>query len=166
MKYRAFILIVAASVAMIVSTLAGEVTLPQYHLKLTLPEEWQQVSDQSTGILIRAQSDAGRLRFIFTRPPVPIKPAPVNDAGFQHGVKQSLIDNGFSKIIRSQVIKVAGSDAYLCEATREDKLHSIIQVVWFYEGHSISMVFLSLAKPFKNVPDVQSIVDSVKVLPK
>ena len=93
-------------------------------------------------------------------------PAPVQKEGFQYGVKQSLIDQGFTRIVRSEVIKVGGSDAYLCEAAREDKPHSIIQVVWFHEGHAISLVFLSLAKPFKEVPDVQTIIDSVKVLPK
>ncbi len=166
MQYRTFILALAVSVATLASSLAGEIPLPEYHIAVTLPDGWQQVADQGTGILVRAQSDSGRLRFLFTRPPVPLEPAPVQNAGFQKGVKQSLIDKGFSKIVRSQVIKVAGSDAYLCEAGREDKPVTIIQVVWFHEGHSISLVFLSLAKPFKDVPDVQAIIDSVKVLPK
>jgi len=166
MTYRTFTLILAASVAMITSVFAGEISLPDYHIEVTLPDGWQRVSDQTTGILIRAQTDSGQLRFVFTLPPIPMKPAPVQDAGYQKGIKQSLIDNGFSKIIRGEVIKVAGSDAYLCEAAREDKPVSIIQVMWFHEGHSISLVFLSLAKPFKDVPDVQTIIDSVKVLPK
>lgn len=166
MKYRTLILALVTSVTMLASAFAGEISLPDYHIGLALPDGWRQVPDQGTGILVRAQSDSGRLRFIFSRPPSPMQPAPVRDAGFQHGVKQSLTDQGFTKIIRSDVIKVAGSDAYLCEAAREDRPHSIIQVVWFHEGHSISLVFLSLAKPFKDVPDVQTIIDSVKVLPK
>ncbi len=163
---KSLILILMASATMLASAFAGEISLAEYHLAVTLPDGWQQVPDQSTGILLRAQSDSGRLRFIFTRPPIPMQPAPIQDPGFQHGVKQALIDQGFTKIIRGDVIKVAGSDAYLCEAAREDRPHSIIQVVWFHEGHSISLVFLSLAKPIKDVPDIQSIIDSVKVLPK
>jgi hypothetical protein len=131
-----------------------------------LPDGWQQVPDQSTGILVRAQADSGKLRFVFTRPPIPMQTGSVQDAVYQKGIKQSLIDHGFSKIIRGEVVKVAGSDAYLCEALREDKPASIIQVMWFHEGHSISLVFLSLAKPFKDVPDIQTIIDSVKILPK
>jgi hypothetical protein len=166
MKYRTFIFCLAVSVMTLTSAPAGQISLPDYHIAVTLPDGWQQVSDQSTGILVRAQSDSGLLRFIFSRPPVPMAPAPVQNTGFQHGVKQSLIDQGFTKIVRGEVVKVAGSDAYLCEAAREDRPHSIIQVVWFHEGHSISLVFLSLAKPFKDVPDVQTIIGSVKVLPK
>jgi hypothetical protein len=165
-KYRTLFLILVTSAAMLVSTFAGEISLPDYHLAVTLPDSWQQVPDEHTGILVRAQSDTGQLRFMFTCPPVPVQPAPVANASFQNGVKQSLTDQGFTKIIRSEVIKVAGSDAYLCEAAREDRPHSIIQVVWFHEGHALSLVFLSLAKPFKDVPDVQSIIDSVKVPPK
>lgn len=150
---------------MMLSCFADEILLPEYHLAVTLPNGWQQVTDQSTGILVRAQSDSGQLRFIFSRPPIPMEPAPVQKEGFQNGVKQSFIDKGFTKIIQSKVIKMAGADAYLCEAAREDKPDSIIQVLWFHEGYSISLVFLSLAKPFKDVPDVQTIIDSVKVLP-
>ncbi len=166
MKYRTLMFALVTSATMLASAFTGEIPLPEYHIALTLPDGWQQVPDQSTGILVCAQSDTGRLRFIFSRPPVPMQPAPVKDAGFQHGVKQSLIDQGFTKIVRSEVIKVAGSDAYLCGAAREDRPHSIIQVVWFHEGHSISLIFLSLAKPFKDVADVQTIIGSVKVLPK
>jgi hypothetical protein len=81
-----------------------------------------------------------------------MEPAPVQKTSFQNGVNQSFIDKGFTKIIQSKVIKIAKTDAYLCEAAREDKPVSIIQVLWFHEGHSISLVFLSLAKPFKDVP--------------
>lgn len=151
---------------MIASAFAGEISLPEYHIAVTLPDGWQRVAEQRTGILVRAESDSGHLRFVFTRPPVPIEPTPVQGADFQKGAKQALVDQGFPKIIRSEVIKVAGYDAYLCEAAREDKPYSIIQVVWFHEGHSISIVFLSLAKPFKDVPDIKTILDSVKVLPK
>ena len=166
MSYRTLLLVLLASAMMLPSAFAGEISLPEYHLALTLPDGWQQAPDKTTGILLRAQSDSGQLRFIFTRPPVPMQPTPVQDTGLQHGVKQSMIDQGFTKVVRSEVIKVAGFDAYLCEATREDKPHSIIQILWFHEGHSISMVFLSLAKPFEDVPDIQTIIDSVKVLPK
>lgn len=166
MAYRTFTLVLAVSLTMIASVFAGEISLPDYHIAVTLPDGWQRVSDQTTGILVRAESDSGHLRFVFTRPPIPMEPAPVQDAGYQKGIKQSLIDHGFPTIVRSEVIKVGGSDAYLCEAARIDKPVSIIQVMWFHEGHSISLVFLSLGKPFKDVPDVQTIIDSVKILPK
>ena len=166
MKLRTFIFTLAVLFAISASSHAGEISLPKYNIAITLPDRWAHIPDQSIGILVRAQADSGQLRFIFTRPPIPMEPVPLQNAAFQKGAKQSLIDQGFSKIVRSEIIKVAGSDAFLCEAAREDKPHSIIQVVWFHEGHSISLVFLSLAKPFKEVPDVQSIIDSVKVLPK
>jgi hypothetical protein len=165
MIFRRFSHILAASMV-IFPCFAGEISLPEYHISLKLPDGWQQVADPSPGILVRAQSNSGQLRFICTRPPIPMEPTPVQDAGFQDETKQALIDHGYSKIIRSEVIKVAGADAYLCEAAQEDNSKSIIQVVWFHEGHSISLVFLSLATPFKDVPDVQTIIDSVKVLPK
>lgn len=166
MKIGRYTFALAASAAMLAAAFAGEISLPKEHIAVTLPDGWQRVPDHSAGILLRAQADSGQLRLIFTRPPVPMKSAPVQDAGFQRGVKQSLIDHGFVTIVRSQVIKVAGADAYLCEARRKDRPHSIMQVLWFHEGHSLSLVFLSLAKPFKDVPDVQAIIDSVKVLPK
>src|ERR1044071_2925088 len=121
MKCRVFFLGLAASVVVSASAFAGEVSLPDYHLAVTLPDGWKQMPDQTKGILLRAQSVSGDLRFAFTRPPIPMPVAPVQNAGFQKGIKQSLIDHGFSKIIRDEVIKVAGSDAYLCEAVREDK---------------------------------------------
>jgi hypothetical protein len=70
-----------------------------------------------------------------------MEPAPVQNAGFQKGTKQALVDRGFSKIVRGEVIKVAGSDAYLCKAAREDNPVSFIQVLWFHEEHSISLCF-------------------------
>ena len=166
MKLGTLILALVSSVTMLASAFAGEISLAQYHIAFTAPEGWQRVPDQSTNILVRAQSDSGRLRFILSCPPIPMQPGAVRDAGFQRGAKQSLHDQGFTKVIRSEVVKVAGSEAYLCEAAREDRPHSIVQVIWFHEGHSISLVFLSLAKSFKDVPDVQAIIDSVKVLPK
>lgn len=166
MIYRAFALVLAASVAMIASAFAGEISLPDHRIAVTLPDGWLRATNLTTGILIRAHADSGQLQFALTRPPIPMKPVPVQDAGYQKGIKQSLIDNGFSRMIRSEIVKVAGSDAYLCEAAREDKPVSIIQVMWFHEGHPISLVFLSLAKPFKDVPDVQTIMNSVKILPK
>jgi len=165
MIYRKSVVILTALLTTF-SCFAGEISLPDYHLAVTLPNGWQQVADTNTGILVRAQSDAGQLRFVFSRPPIPMEPAPVQKVEFQNGVKQSFIDKGFTKILQSKVIKIAGTDAYLCEAARADKPDSIIQVVWFHEGHSISLVFLSLAKPFKDVPDVLTIIDSVKILPK
>jgi hypothetical protein len=166
MKYRAWIVASFISGLMMTRALGGEIALPKHHIGITLPDRWQQVPDQTAGILVRAQSDSGRLRLMLTRPPVPMKPAPVQDSGFQSGVKRSLVDQGFTKIVRSEVIKVAGSEAYLCEATREDRPHSIMQVVWFHEAHPISLVFLSLANAFKDVSDIQAIIDSVRVLPK
>jgi hypothetical protein len=145
---------------------AGEVSLKEYRLTVTLPDAWRQAPEQRDGILLRAESDSGRLRFMLTRPPIPMKPVRVQDADFQKGVKQSLRDQGFPKIARSEVVKVAGADAYLCEATRDDKPSTTLQVAWFHEGRFHSLVFASLAKPLKNVPDIQTIINSVRVLPK
>jgi len=115
---------------------------------------------------VRAESDSGRLRFILTKPPVAAS-GNVKEAEFQIGVKKSLRDQGFPKVVRSEVIKVAGSDAYLCEATRnDDKPYSTLQIVWFHNGAFYSLVFASLSKPLKDVPDVQTIMESVKRLPK
>jgi len=163
---RAFVLGAAVIFATTTSIFAEQISLPEYHLAVSLPDGWQRLTDDPTGILIRAESDSGRLKFVFSRPPIPMDPAPVQNAVFQQGIRQSLIDHGFSKIIRSEVVKVAGTDAYLCEALREDHPVSIMQIMWFYEGHSISLVFLSVSKAFKDVPDVQSIIDSVKIIPK
>ncbi len=165
MKYRTLILALVAS-GMMAPAFAGEISLPEYHLAITLPDGWQQLSGNDTIILVRAQADSTRLRFVFVRAPLPVKPESVQDSGFQSGVKRSLLDQGFVRIVRSEVIKVAGSDAYLCEAAREDKPYSVIKVVWFHEGHSMSLNFASFAKSFKDVPDIRTIIDSVKVLPK
>jgi hypothetical protein len=158
--------VVVASTGLLSVAFAGEVSFKEHHLALTLPEAWRQVPEQRDGILLRAESDSGRLRFLFTRPPIPMKPVHVQDAEFQAGVKQSLRDQGFPKITRSEVIKLAGADAYLCEAARNDKPYTTLQIAWFHEGRFHSLVFASLAKPIKDVPEIQTIIDSVKVLPK
>jgi hypothetical protein len=145
---------------------AAEVLISEAHLGVTLPDSWHQVADKKGGILLRAEGDGGLVRFMLTRPPIPNKPERVDTAKYQQGVKDALRDNGFPKIVRSEVIKVASADAYLCEATREDKPHSLLQVAWFHEGVSHSLVFVSLSKPFKDLPDIQKIIHSVKVLPK
>ena len=166
MTYRTFISSVAASAALVSAAFAGEISLKEHHLAVTLPDTWRQLPEQREGILLRAEPDSGGLRFMLTRPPIPMKPVRVQEADFQKGIKQSLRDQGFPKIVRSEVIKVAGADAYLCEATRDDKPYTTLQVAWFHEGRFHSLVFASLAKPIKDVPDIQRIIDSVKVLPK
>jgi hypothetical protein len=146
--------------------MAGEIALPDHHLSVTLPESWRQIPEQRMGILVRAESDSGRLRFILSKPPVATS-GNVNEPQFQVGVKRSLRDQGFPKLVRSEVIKVAGSEAYLCEAARnDDKPYSTLQIVWFHDGAFYSLVFASLSKPLKDVTDVQTIVESVKLLPK
>jgi hypothetical protein len=145
---------------------AAEVILPNAHLAVSLPDSWREVAEKKTGILLRAETDGGHVRFALTKPPIPNKPERVDTSSYQKGVKDALRDNGFPKVVRSKVIKVAGVEAYLCEAARDDKPHSILQVAWFHDGVSHSLVFVSLAKPFKDIPDVQKIIESVRVLPK
>lgn len=133
---------------------------------MTLPEAWRQIPEQRPGILVRAESDSGQLRFILSKPPVAAS-GDVKDEGFQGGVKKSLRDQGFAKVVRSGVIQVAGVPAYLCEAGRiDDKPYSTLQVAWFHDGAFYSLVFASLAKPFNEVADVQTVLESVKPLPK
>ncbi len=151
----------------ITASFAGEIGLHDARLALTLPETWRQVSETRTGILVRAEyvgADGGRARFMLTRPPLPSKPERVQSASFQDGVKRSLRDNGFPKIVRSEVVTVAGADAYLCEAMRDDKPHSTLQVAWFHEGVFHSLVFASMSKPLKDVPGIQSIIGSMRAL--
>jgi hypothetical protein len=166
MTNRTLILFVAASLALVSAAFAGEVVLQEHHFAVSLPDGWHQVPEKRDGFLLRAESDSGRLRFMFTRPPIPMKPVRVQDVDFQKGIKQSLRDQGFPKIVRSEVVKIASADAYLCEATRDDKPYTTLQVAWFHEGRFHSLVFASLAKPLKDVPDIQTIIDSVRVLPK
>ena len=166
MTHRTLILFVAILVGLLSAAFAAEVSLKEHHLAVTLPDAWRQVPEQRDGILLRAESDSGRLRFMLTRPPVPMKPVRVQDANFQKGIQQSLRDQGFPKIVRSEVVKLAGTDAYLFEATRDDKPYTTLQVAWFHEGRFHSLVFASLAKQLKDVPDIQTIIDSVRVLPK
>jgi hypothetical protein len=145
---------------------AAEVVISEAHLGVTLPDSWHQVAEKKVGILLRAEADGGLVRFMLTRPPIPNKPERMDTAKYQQGVKDALRDNGFPKVVRSELIKVAGADAYLCEVTRDDKPHSLLQVAWFHEGVSHSLVFVSLSKPFKDLADIQKIIKSVKVLPK
>lgn len=166
MKIRTFILVASIWASHLAAVIAGEIALPEHHLTVTLPDAWRQVPEQRPGILVRAESDSGRLRFILTKPPLAAS-GNVKDADFQTGVKKSLHDQGFPKVVRSEIIKVAGSDAYLCEAARDDgKPYSTLQIVWFQDGAFYSVVFASLSKPLKEVPDVKTIIESVKVLPK
>lgn len=166
MKIRRLILVASVWISQLAAIMAGEIALPEYHLSVALPDTWRQIPDQRTGILVRAESDSGRLRFILSKPPVAAS-GHVKDADFQIGVKNALRDQGFSKVVRSEIIKVAGSEAYLCEATRDDnKPYSTLQIVWFQDGAFYSLVFASLSKPLKDVTDVQTIIESVKVLPK
>jgi len=150
----------------VASVSATEVVISEAHLGVTLPDSWHQVEEKKTGILLHAEADGGLVQFKITRPPIPNKPERVDTEKYQQGVKDALRDNGFPKVVRSEVIKVAGADAYLCEVTRDDKPHSFLQVAWFHEGVAHSLVFVSLSKPFKDLPDVQRIIQSVKVLPK
>ena len=166
MKPRILVLVVAISMLMVSAVTAGEIALPENHLSVTLPESWRQIPEQPSGILVRAESDSGRLRFMLTKPPVKAS-GNVKDAEFQVGVKRSLRDQGFPRIVRSAVIKVAGSEAYLCEAARgDDKPYSTLQIVWLHDDAFYSLVFASASKPLKEVADVQTIIESVKVLPK
>jgi hypothetical protein len=166
MKIRILALAVGMSVLLLPEITAEEIVLPEHNLSVTLPESWKQIPEQRPGILVRAMADSGRLRFIFTKPPIKAS-GKVNDAEFQVGVKRSLRDQGFPKLLRSELIKVGGSEAYLCEATREDdKPHSTLQVVWFQGDALYSLVFASVSKPLKEVTDVQTIIESVKLLPK
>ena len=166
MKPRMLVLVVAISMLMVSAVTAGEIALPENHLSVTLPESWRQIPEQPSGILVRAESDSGRLRFILTKPPFKAS-GNVKDAEFQVGVKRSLRDQGFPRIVRSAVIKVAGSEAYLCEAARgDDKPYSTLQIVWLHDDAFYSLVFASASKPLKEVADVQTIIESVKVLPK
>jgi hypothetical protein len=158
-----FILSLLSCVA---SVSAAEVVISDAHLGVTLPDSWHQVAEKKPGILLRAEADGGLVRFMLTRPPIPNKPERVDTAKYQQGVKDALRDNGFPKVVRSEVIKVAGADAYFCEATRDDKPHSLLQVAWFHEGVSHSLVFVSLSKPFKDLPDIDGIIKSVRALPK
>jgi hypothetical protein len=166
MRLRTLILAVGISILALPAVIAGEIALPDHHLSVSLPESWRQIPEQRTGILVRAESDSGRLRFILSKPSVAAR-GNVKDPEFQVGVKKSLRDQGFPKLVRSEVIKVAGSEAYLCEAARnDDKPYSTLQIVWFHDGAFYSLVFASLSKPLKDVTDVQTIVESVKLLPK
>jgi hypothetical protein len=157
---------VLALLSGVTSISAAEVVISEAHLGVTLPDSWNQVAEKKTGILLRAEADRGLVRFMLSRPPIPNTPERVDTAKFQQGVKDALRDSGFPKVIRSKVIKVAGADAYLCEAIRDDKPHSLLQVTWFHEGVLHSLVFVSLSKPFKDLPDIQKIIESVKPLPK
>src|SRR5438128_778003 len=166
MKIRTFILLASVLTSQLRAVMAGEIALSEHHLCVTLPDTWRQISEQRTGILVRAESDSGRLRFVLTKPPVAAS-GNVKDAEFQTGVKRSLRDQGFPKVVRSEVIKVAGSEAYLCEAKRDDdKPYSTLPILWFHDGAFYSLVFASLSKPLKDVTDVQAIIESVKLLPK
>jgi hypothetical protein len=149
-----------------VSLCAAEVKIPDARLTVTLPNSWRQVASEKAAILLRAETDGGRVLFALTMPPIPNKPERVDASKYQNGVKAALRDFGFPKVVRSEVIKVAGADAYLCEVARDDKPDRMLQVAWFHDGVSHSLVFVSLAKPFKDLPDIQKIIDSVKVLPK
>ena len=102
------------------SVSAAEVVISEAHLGITLPDSWHQVAEKKAGILLRAEADGGLVRFMITRPPIPSKPERVDTAKYQQGVKDALRDNGFPRVVRSEVIKVAGAEAYLCEATRDD----------------------------------------------
>jgi len=160
------IVFLGVSILAFAAAIAGEIALPDHHLSVTLPESWRQIPGQRAGILVRAESDSGRLRFILSKPPVAAS-GNVKDSEFQAGVKRSLRDQGFPRVLRSEVVKVAGSEAYLCEAARnDDKPFSTLQITWFHNGSFYSLVFASASKPLKDVTDVQTIVDSVKVLPK
>lgn len=159
-------ILILSLLSWVASVFAAEVTISEAHLRVTLPDSWHQVAEKKAGILLRAETDGGLVRFALTRPPIPNKPERVDTAKYQQGVKDALRDNGFPKVVRSEVIKIAGADAYLCEATRDDKPHSLLQVAWFHEGVSHSLVFVSLSKPFKDLPDIQKIIESVKTLPR
>src|ERR1051325_9810397 len=81
------LILFAAAVLLVVgcrTATAGEITLPEHHLSVRLPEPWKQIPEQRPGILVRAESDSGRLRFILTRPPVQAS-GNVKDSEFQVG---------------------------------------------------------------------------------
>jgi hypothetical protein len=82
-------------------------------------------------------------------------------------VIKGIRDQGFPRLLKSEMTKVAGLEAYWCEAKRDDeKPWSIIQVVWLQNGATYSVVFLSLSKPLNQVKDVKTIIDSLKVTAK
>lgn len=166
MKLRILILAVGISVLILPAVIAGEIALQQDNLSVTLPVSWKKIPEQRSGILVRAESDSGRLRLILSK--LPIKASgDVNDAEFQVGIKRALRDQGFPKVARSEIIKIAGSEAYLCEATRDDeKPYSTLQIVWFHDGEFYSLVFASFSKPLTEVADVQTIIKSVRLLSK
>src|SRR4051794_9089864 len=88
MKLRSLALAVGFSGLLVSQIMPGEILLTAHHLSVTLPESWKQIPEQRPGLLVRAESDAGRLRFILTKPPVKAT-GDVKDAEFQMGVKRS-----------------------------------------------------------------------------
>ena len=101
---------------------------------------------------------------MLTKPPFPAI-VKLSDPNVQSNIKEALRAQGFSKIVRAGLIKVTGKEAYLCEATMTERPISIAQIVWLHEGSFYSLVFLSQAKPIKDIKIAQDIIDSLRVLP-
>jgi hypothetical protein len=143
---------------------AAEINLPDHHLSMTLPEGWSEISKKPAGIIFRAQNTAGKLQLLIVHKKIDEKVS-VKDSDFQKGVKDGARDQGFPNVIRSELTKINGADAFLFEAARADRSSSFLQISWFQNQDLYALNFASLSKPFKEIPSIAEIIASVKKTP-
>lgn len=90
--------------------------------------------------------------------------AKMNDPKFQAAVRQALVPAPFTQVVRSEVTKVAGKDAYLLEVNRTAPADAVLAIVFPHQGAMHSLTFLSMGKPLTGNTNIQGVVQSVKAL--
>jgi hypothetical protein len=145
-----------------VAAVAETVALKEHRLSLDVPKEWRQVPAAGDSLL-QAQTPDRRTRMFLRKPTLDAR-AKLTDPKFQAAVRQSLVPAAFTNVVRSEVIKFAGKDAYLIEADRTAPSDSVLAVVFPHQGAMHSLTFLSLGKSVGADTNVQSVIKSVKVL--
>lgn len=141
------------------------VTVPGQGITLLLPTGWQILPKTPENTLFLAGAENGDLRMALISPPGHPKSISVSDPRFQQRVKAALQANEYTKITRSEVIKLAGTNAYVCAAAVGKTAESTMQAHLFHKHRGLLLVFFSARTPVTQVTSMQTIMKSLRLAP-
>ena len=110
----------------------GGVKVISPDMAVTLPDGWRELENPPAKTLLAADDANGTLHLVIAGPlgasDGASKDVLVANTAYQKGIQRTLLEGQFSKIERSGMVEVAGTNAYRCEATNRDGSRSILQV--------------------------------------
>jgi hypothetical protein len=142
---------------------AETLVVKEANLSVDLPEGWKKMLAPPE-FLVRADAPGYRVRFFVKKTDIDVK-AQLADTNFQAAARQALVPVVFSNVIRSELVQVAGRNAYLFEVKSAPQNAGRLCVVFPHQEAMHAFLFYSLDKPVGGNKDVRSILDSVKFLP-